>query len=71
MAIIRKTPKQVQVDDTVYNFERVQLADAFEACVATVDVAHCLKDYPAASQAHATSPGLSHAPVSDSEPSEA
>lgn len=65
MATIRKTPKQVQVDDTIYTFERAQLADAFEACVATVDAAHCLKDYPAVSQVPAASAELSAAPASD------
>ena len=39
---------EVQVDDTVYEFERVQLADAFEACVAVADAGHCeLKHQPA------------------------
>lgn len=65
MAIIRKTPKQVQIDDTVYTFERVELADAFEACAATVDADHCLKDYPALSQAPATVSDISATPASD------
>ena len=68
MPTIRKTPKQVQLDNTVYTFERVQLADA---CVATVDAAHCLKDYPALSQEPAASSELSGASDTGSRPSEA
>lgn len=49
MPIIRKSPKEVQVDDTIYTFEWAQSADAFEACVATVDVNHCLGDHPSLS----------------------
>ncbi|HZW13225.1 MAG TPA: hypothetical protein VFF81_08560 [Noviherbaspirillum sp.] len=48
MPTIRKSTMEVQVDDTVYEFERVQLADAFEACVAVADAGHCeLKHQPA------------------------
>ena len=45
MATIRLSTKEVQVDDTIYVFDIVQLADAFEACVATVDAAHCELDH--------------------------
>lgn len=41
MANIRISPTEVQVNETIYTFESVDVADAFEACVATVDVAHC------------------------------
>lgn len=41
MATVRISTKEVQVDDTVYVFDVVQIADAFEACVATADAVHC------------------------------
>ena len=41
MATVRLTTKEVQVDDMVYVFDVVQIADAFEACVAIADAAHC------------------------------
>lgn len=41
MATVRLTTKEVQVDDMVYVFDVVQIADAFEACVAITDAAHC------------------------------
>ncbi|MDB5839516.1 MAG: hypothetical protein JWQ23_1468 [Herminiimonas sp.] len=41
MATIRLTTKEVQVDQTIYVFDVVQVADKFEACVAMLDVAHC------------------------------
>lgn len=47
MPTVRKSPKEVQVDLTVYTFERVLQADAFEACVAALDVSHCLIEHPA------------------------
>ncbi|SNS53390.1 hypothetical protein SAMN06265795_103246 [Noviherbaspirillum humi] len=41
MATVRLSTKEVQVDDIIYMFDVVQIADAFEACVATTDAAHC------------------------------
>lgn len=41
MATIRLSTKEVQVDDTIYVFDVVRIADGFEACVATADAAHC------------------------------
>lgn len=56
MATVRLTTKEVQVDDTVYIFDVVQIADAFEACVAMVDVDHCeLNHRPVAKRPAATS----------------
>lgn len=45
MATVRLSTKEVQVDDTIYVFDIVQIADAFEACVATVDAAVCAIDH--------------------------
>lgn len=50
MATIRLSTKEIQVDDTIYVFDVVQVADRFEACVATVDAAHCELDHPPASK---------------------
>jgi len=55
MPTIRKSTTEVQVDDTVYLFERVQLADAFEACVAAADAGHCELEHPPASKRPADS----------------
>jgi hypothetical protein len=41
MATIRVSTLDVQVDDTLYTFDTPENADAFEACVATVDQAYC------------------------------
>lgn len=46
MATIRLSTKEVQVDDTVYVFDIVQVADAFEACVAMLDADHCRISHP-------------------------
>lgn len=46
MATIRISTKEVQVDDTVYVFDVVQVADRFEACVAILDANHCAIDHP-------------------------
>lgn len=46
MPTIRLSTKEVQVDDTIYVFDVVQVADRFEACVATVDAEHCELDHP-------------------------
>jgi hypothetical protein len=46
MATVRLTTKEVQVDETIYVFDVVQVADKFEACVAMLDVAHCEIDHP-------------------------
>jgi len=52
MATIRLSTKEIQVDDTVYAFDVVQIADAFEACVATADAGHCeLEHKPVAKRA--------------------
>jgi hypothetical protein len=45
MPTIRLTTKEVQVDDIIYVFDVVQIADGFEACVATADAAHCEIEY--------------------------
>ncbi|NEX59631.1 hypothetical protein [Noviherbaspirillum galbum] len=50
MPTIRRTTKEVQVDDMLYIFDVVQVADAFEACVAATDVAHCELDHPPATK---------------------
>lgn len=46
MATVRISTKEVQVDDIVYMFDIVQIADAFEACVAMLDAGHCEIDHP-------------------------
>jgi len=46
MATVRLNTKEVQVDDIVYVFDVVQVADKFEACVAAADAAHCEVDFP-------------------------
>jgi hypothetical protein len=45
MATVRLSTKEVQVDNTIYIFDVVQIADAFESCVAIADAAHCELDY--------------------------
>lgn len=46
MATVRLTPTEVQVDQLIYVYENASQADAFEACVAALDVAHCVLDHP-------------------------
>jgi hypothetical protein len=46
MPTVRLSTKEVQVDDVIYVFDVVQVADAFEACVAAADAAHCVLDHP-------------------------
>lgn len=46
MATVRISPTEVQVDDVIYSYASAGQADAFEACVAAVDVAHCVIDHP-------------------------
>lgn len=46
MATVRLTPNEVQVDQLVYVYESASQADAFEACVAALDVTHCALDHP-------------------------
>jgi hypothetical protein len=46
MATVRLTPTEVQVDQVVYVYESAIQADAFEACVAALDVEHCVLDHP-------------------------
>lgn len=50
MATVRLSTKEVQVNDTVYVFDVVQVADAFEACVAAADADHCEVDFPPVSK---------------------
>jgi hypothetical protein len=45
MATVRVSPTEVQVDQLVYVYASATQADAFEACVATVDVAHCVLEH--------------------------
>jgi hypothetical protein len=45
MATVRLTPTEVQVDQVVYVYGDALQADAFEACVAALDVAHCVIDH--------------------------
>ncbi|HEV2610877.1 MAG TPA: hypothetical protein VGU61_11465 [Noviherbaspirillum sp.] len=45
MPTVRLSPKEVRVDDAIYVFDVVQIADAFEACVAITDATHCESDY--------------------------
>lgn len=54
MATVRLTPTEVQVDQVVYVYENVSQADAFEACVAALDVSHCVLDHPPSSTREAT-----------------
>ena len=46
MATVRMTPTEVQVDQVIYVYEDATQADAFEACVAALDVDHCVLDHP-------------------------
>ena len=46
MATVRLTPTEVQVDQLIYAYENASQADAFEACVAALDVEHCVLDHP-------------------------
>lgn len=46
MPTVRISTREVRVDDTIYSFDGVEKADAFEACAATVDAGHCEADYP-------------------------
>ncbi|HYD95301.1 MAG TPA: hypothetical protein VEC01_08245 [Noviherbaspirillum sp.] len=62
MPTIRKSTTEVQVDDTIYLFERVQLADAFEACVAVADAEHCELEHRPASKRSAV-PDATSAPA--------
>lgn len=57
MATVRLTPTEVQVDQMVYVYESASQADAFEACVAALDVAHCAVDHPPQSTREAPAGG--------------
>ena len=46
MATVRLTPTEVQVDQVIYVYDDATQADAFEACVAALDVDHCVLDHP-------------------------
>lgn len=46
MTTVRMTTKEVQVDSTIYQFDAVWKADAFEAYLAVADVEHCVKQHP-------------------------
>jgi hypothetical protein len=44
MATVRTATNEVEVDSIIYTFSDAEVADLFEACVATTgDVAHCIK----------------------------
>lgn len=45
MATVRISPTEVQVDQVVYVYASASQADAFEACVAAVDVTHCALEH--------------------------
>lgn len=45
MATVRLATTEVQVDEIIYTFDSADRADAFEACVATVDLSHCEADH--------------------------
>ncbi len=45
MATVRVSPTEVQVDQLVYVYASATQADAFEACVATVDIAHWVLEH--------------------------
>lgn len=45
MATVRMTTKEVKVDSTIYKFDAVWKADAFEAYLAVADVEHCVKEH--------------------------
>lgn len=72
MATIRLTTTEIQVDDIIYTFNTADQADAFEACVATVDVSHCEKNHtpvsrrPAEQVVHASLPA-GESPAENSE----
>jgi hypothetical protein len=55
MATVRLTPTEVQVDQVIYVYEDASQADTFEACVAALDVAHCVLDHPPQSTRDAAS----------------
>jgi hypothetical protein len=55
MATVRLTPTEVQVDQVIYVYEDASQADTFEACVAALDVAHCVLDHPPQSTRNAAS----------------
>lgn len=45
MTTVRISTTEVQVDQIVYLFNSADHADDFEACVATVDLAHCEREH--------------------------
>lgn len=50
MATIRISPTEVQLNSTIYTFADPDIADDFEACVATVNVKYCEQEHPAVSK---------------------
>ena len=46
MATVRVSPTEVQVDQVIYEYSGATQADAFEACVAAVEVDHCALEHP-------------------------
>jgi hypothetical protein len=46
MATVRISPTEVQFYELIYSYASAAPADAFEACVAAVDVGHCVTDHP-------------------------
>lgn len=57
MATVRLSTKEVQVNDIIYEFDIVQVADAFEACVAIADADHCELEHRPVAQRPAASAG--------------
>lgn len=56
MPTIRLSTKEIQVDDTIYVFDVVQVADKFEACVAAADAEHCEIEHPPVTKRAVTPP---------------
>ena len=46
MATVRVSPTEVQVNQVIYVYAGATQADAFEACVAVVEVGHCALEHP-------------------------
>lgn len=45
MATVRLTTKEVRVNSTIYEFDAVWKADAFEVWLAVADVEHCVMQH--------------------------
>lgn len=68
MATVRLSTKEVQVDDTIYMFDIVRIADAFEACVAIADASHCELDHQPVAKRQAAADASSAVNASEGEP---